>query len=79
MKATFIIGLVSGVVAGVILGILYAPDTGVETRRKIAEKGGELSDGIKNRFHKFGEFVSEKLDSTKGVYSQFIRMGKANA
>lgn len=79
MKATFIIGLVSGVVAGVILGILYAPDTGVETRRKIAEKGGELSDGIKNRFHQFGEFVSEKLDSTKGVYSQFIRVGKANA
>lgn len=78
MKATFVIGVLSGVVAGVILGILYAPDTGVETRRKIAEKSGELTDELKNRFNQFGEFVSEKLDSTKGVYRQFIRMGKAN-
>lgn len=79
MKATFVIGLLSGVVAGVIIGILYAPDKGTETRRKIAEKGGEFSDELKSRLHQFGDFVSEKLDSTKGVYSQFIRMGKANA
>lgn len=73
-----IIGLLSGVVAGLIVGMLYAPDKGSSTRRLIADKSGELSDGIKHRFHQFGEFISEKLDSTKGVYSHFIRVGRTD-
>lgn len=72
------IGIFSGVVAGLIVGILFAPDKGSSTRRVIADKSGELSDGIKHKFHQFGEFISEKLDSTKGVYNHFIRVGKAD-
>ena len=34
---------------------------------------------LKNKLFQFGEFVSEKLDSTKGVYNQFIRIKKASA
>ncbi|HEX2969143.1 MAG TPA: YtxH domain-containing protein [Bacteroidales bacterium] len=79
MKAKIIVGVLSGVAAGVILGILFAPHKGSKTRRLIAEKGGELTEELKNKFHQFGDFISEKLDSTKGVYSQFIRMGKSKA
>lgn len=79
MKASFIIGIVSGLAAGVIVGILFAPDKGSETRRKISDKSGEFTEELKNRFYQFGEFVSEKLDSTRGIYSHFVRMGRANA
>lgn len=72
------IGIFSGVVAGLIIGILFAPDKGSRTRKVISDKSGELSDGIKHKFHQFGEFISEKLDSTRGVYSHFIRVGKAD-
>ncbi len=79
MKVKVTLGILSGVVAGLVIGILFAPDRGSETRRKIAVKSGELSHDIKNKLFQFGEFVSEKLDSTKGVYNQFIRIKKASA
>ena len=37
---------VSGVAAGAILGILFAPDKGSETRRKISDKGKDYADGM---------------------------------
>lgn len=33
-----------GVTVGAILGILYAPDKGTETRRKLSERGKNLRD-----------------------------------
>ena len=57
--------MMAGVLTGLVIGILFAPYKGSKTRKKIAEKSGELSDGIKNQFHRFGEFIHEKLDGTK--------------
>lgn len=76
MNGKFAIGVVSGLVAGLLLGILFAPRKGIETRNDIKKKGEELSEGIKVKFHQLGDFISEKLDSTKGVYKHFIRIGR---
>lgn len=76
MKAVKItIAAMSGLVAGVILGILFAPHKGSKTRRNIARKGGELTEDLMNKVHRFGEFINEKID-TEGVYKYFVRMGK---
>ena len=37
----------AGAAAGVILGVLFAPDKGSETRRKINEQGKKIADGVK--------------------------------
>jgi gas vesicle protein len=76
MSGKVAIGIISGVVAGIFIGILFAPSKGFETRQNIVRKGEEVSEEIKFKFHQFGEFISEKLDSTKGVYKHFIRLGK---
>ena len=35
---SFIVGAVVGAAVGAVVGILFAPDSGVETRKKIATK-----------------------------------------
>jgi gas vesicle protein len=76
-RVKLVVSILSGVVAGIAIGILFAPNTGKRTRRQIVLAGGDLTEGIKTKFHQLGEFIQEKLDGTKGVYSHFISLGKA--
>jgi gas vesicle protein len=54
-----------GAAIGGILGVLFAPDKGTETRKKIMAKGGDLRDTIKDKFTGLMDNVedmSEELD-----------------
>ena len=53
-----IISFLVGAAIGGALGILLAPDKGEETRRRIIEKGGDLSDSISE----FGGTVKDKFN-----------------
>ena len=39
-----------GAVAGVVAGILFAPDKGAETRKKLSEEGKKVAGEVKNKF-----------------------------
>ncbi|HEY6063280.1 MAG TPA: YtxH domain-containing protein [Chitinophagaceae bacterium] len=62
----------AGIAAGAVLGILFAPDKGSETRRKISEQGKKMADGIKvkinqgkEKFEDLKERGKEKFDDLK--------------
>ena len=58
------LGFVAGAAVGAILGILFAPDKGTETRRKLSETGTDVTDSLKS---KFNDFVDGIRDTYRGV------------
>jgi gas vesicle protein len=53
MKDTkkILIAVAAGVAVGAIVGILFAPDKGSATRKKIIDEGENLSDALKEKFN----------------------------
>ena len=50
-----------GVAVGVILGVLYAPDKGSITRRRLSRTGNDIRD----RFNDLKDSIVDKIDSYK--------------
>ncbi len=51
-KGTKLWGILAASSIGALTGILFAPDKGVNTRKKIAEKGKEYSVALKDEYQK---------------------------
>ncbi|MBS1510298.1 MAG: YtxH domain-containing protein [Bacteroidetes bacterium] len=59
---------VAGVAAGAILGILFAPDKGSETRKKINEQGKKFAGSVKDGFLK----GKEKFNAMKDEFEDAL-------
>ena len=57
-----ILGLIGGLAIGAVLGVLFAPDKGKNTRKKIATKGVDLADNIKTQFEELANLITNKAE-----------------
>jgi gas vesicle protein len=64
-KVNVVIGAMAGIAVGALLGVLFAPDQGKETRRKIAKKSRESADSLKDKFNDFVDNIGEHLHKSK--------------
>ena len=67
--------LAAGVAAGAVLGILFAPDKGSETRKKVSEEGKRLAQTLKEKFNR----VKERTEEVAGTIQQSIDELEAKA
>ena len=66
MSASKVItGTLIGVAAGVAIGLLFAPDKGSETRRKISQKYNDLGDSLKEKYNDLVQGIREEVDTAK--------------
>jgi gas vesicle protein len=55
-----IAALLAGAAVGAILGVLFAPDSGSATRKKIMDSTDDLADSIKDKIDALTGMVSDK-------------------
>lgn len=61
-----LLGVLAGVAAGALLGVLFAPDKGKVTRKKVAMKADEYADGLREKFNEYMDTISEKIEDVQG-------------
>ena len=77
MKSESLFAFVAGAAAGLTLGLLFAPDKGEETRRKLRETAGDAADEAKARARlakaEIDEMRTELKDRTEDL-KEDVRM-----
>lgn len=62
-KGKVLLGVLAGLTAGAAIGMLLAPEKGERTRRRLARKGQDLADSIRNTI---GDRFDNLLESLEG-------------
>lgn len=71
-----ILGLLAGAATGVLAGILFAPAKGSKTRKKIARKGEDFVDTLKEKLDDLLDTVTEKFEKVKEDVSDYAEKVK---
>ncbi len=64
-KGKVLLGILAGVATGALLGMLFAPEKGEKTRRKIAKKGMDVVGDARVAIDDILVGVKDKLENTK--------------
>jgi gas vesicle protein len=77
MKSVKVIfGILIGIAGGTLLGLLFAPEKGSATRKRILDKGEDYADGLKIKLEGVLDAVAEKYDSTWHEAQVMVNDGK---
>ena len=60
-----VLGILLGMGIGVAVGVLFAPDKGSNTRKKIMDNGKDYVDDLKHQFDGIKQEASEKFNNLK--------------
>jgi gas vesicle protein len=76
-NSDIVVGVLSGLAVGALLGVLFAPDKGSNTRRKIAQKGTDIKDNLKGNFSDFIASIEDQYANFTSDAEEVIEEGKS--
>lgn len=71
----FLVGLALGAIAG----ILFAPESGEDTRKKLGDKSKELADDLYDKFDDFKDSMTDVLEDIKQGTAETLETVKKSA
>lgn len=74
-----LLGVLAGVAVGATLGVLFAPDSGVNTRKKIVKKGEDYAGSLRGQYDHLMGSLNEEVDEFKDEINKLASQGKAKA
>ncbi len=74
-----VLGVLAGAAAGALLGILFAPDKGSVTRKKIVDKKDSMNEDLKAKFNEIIDSLSHQFEQAKDGIKDSHPKDKASA
>ena len=71
-----LLGVLAGVAVGATLGILFAPEKGSTTRKKISRKGDDYADELEEKFNEFIESITKQFEAARKEAAHMAENGK---
>ena len=71
-----LLGTLIGAAAGALAGVLFAPDKGSVTRKRIVEKGEDVVDAVKDKFDELLEDITERYEKAKEGFTDIAGRGR---
>lgn len=65
-----IFGTLAGLAVGALVGVLFAPEKGTVTRKKITKKGEDYAEVLKTKFDEFVDSVSQKAQDLNDMATE---------
>ncbi len=72
-----LLGVLAGVAVGAALGVLFAPDKGWNTRKRISKKAEDITDDLREKFDEFLDSISVKVDEAKEDFADISGKNRA--
>jgi gas vesicle protein len=72
-----LLGVFAGIAVGALLGVLFAPDKGWNTRKRIVKKGEDYTDSVMEKLDEFLNNISEKINDVKEEVIDISEQDKA--
>lgn len=70
-----LLGMLAGIAAGATLGILFAPDKGSSTRKRISQKSDDYAEELSDKFNEFIEGISKQFENVKKESARLAHNG----